>query len=305
MLQSLIRTIGNADADADAEAKIDDFPVNDDQRMEEAHVETQQIKNQQNLFKGLRFFLNREVPREPLVFMIRSFGGEISWDPSVACGSTFEETDKRITHQVSTVILQLLKYRCFVPCWRGCFSCPFCFQVCDRPKELMNMSHIDRYYIQPQWVFDSINRRTLLPVHDYFLGEILPPHLSPFIADRRVGDYIPPEERKLLGMVVNEDAEESRAVAPQPDSSEEDNEEEVSQPVMSVSRGKTEVVDEEESKKNLEKEELRLRKMMIRKKHKGLFRSMMKSQKRRVHEAKQLTRKRKLHDQAKLEEKKN
>ena len=30
-----------------------------------------------SLFKGLRFFLNRECPRETFEFVIRSFGGEV------------------------------------------------------------------------------------------------------------------------------------------------------------------------------------------------------------------------------------
>jgi len=35
----------------------------------------------------------------------------------------------------------------------------------------------------------------LFAVHKYFLGEVLPPHLSPFADEiRRVGDYVPPEE---------------------------------------------------------------------------------------------------------------
>ena len=35
-------------------------------------------------------------------------------------------------------------------------------------------------------------------MHKYFPGEILPPHLSPFMKDeRRIGDYVPPEEKKL------------------------------------------------------------------------------------------------------------
>ena len=142
------------------------------EKMEAAKKEAEQIKKLQTFFKGLKFFLGREIPREPLVFMIRAFGGEASWDATVAPGSTYEIDDKSITHQ-----------------------------ICDRPRDTVDMKHVDRFYIQPQWVFDSINRRELLPVHKYFVGEALPPHLSPFVSeDRRVGDYIPPEEKEMLGL---------------------------------------------------------------------------------------------------------
>ena len=142
------------------------------EKMEAAKKEAEQIKKLQTFFKGLKFFLGREIPREPLVFMIRAFGGEASWDATVAPGSTYEIDDKSITHQ-----------------------------ICDRPRDTVDMKHVDRFYIQPQWIFDSINRRELLPVHKYFVGEALPPHLSPFVSeDRRVGDYIPPEEKEMLGL---------------------------------------------------------------------------------------------------------
>ena len=37
----------------------------------------------------------------------------------------------------------------------------------------------------------------LLPPEDYFIGVILPPHLSPFVTEKE-GDYIPPERQALL-----------------------------------------------------------------------------------------------------------
>lgn len=45
--------------------------TDDPDRVEKAKVEAEKIKKLQNLFKGLKFFLNREVPRETLVFIIR------------------------------------------------------------------------------------------------------------------------------------------------------------------------------------------------------------------------------------------
>nr|BAC86285.1 unnamed protein product [Homo sapiens] len=61
-----------------------------------------------------------------------------------------------------------------------------------------------RCYVQPQWVFDSVNARLLLPVAEYFSGVQLPPHLSPFVTEKE-GDYVPPEKLKLLALQRGED----------------------------------------------------------------------------------------------------
>ena len=51
--------------------------------------------------------------------------------------------------------------------------------------------------MQPQWVFDSVNRRRLLCVDDYASGCVLPPHLSPFVEEGEQ-DYMPPEKEMQL-----------------------------------------------------------------------------------------------------------
>lgn len=64
-----------------------------------------------------------------------------------------------------------------------------------------------RYYIQPQWIADSVNYRRLLPVEDYFPGVDLPPHLSPFVKEEE-GDYIPPERQAMLDEMEQETTHE-------------------------------------------------------------------------------------------------
>lgn len=275
---SLVRTVVRTDED---DLEMDHIPTGDEDpaRLEEAREEALKAKNLQTLFKGLKFFLGREIPREPLVFMIRAFGGVVSWDSTVAPGATFTMDDPSVTHQIS-----------------------------DRPRDSIDMSNIGRDYVQPQWIFDSVNRRQLLPTHTYFLGEPLPPHLSPFISEeRRIGDYIPPEEKQVLGLEnpkeSKEEEEEEEDVEEESEEeieveSDEDEEEEEEEEKMKVEVGKTDKVDKDQVQKNMEAEEYKLRLMMIKKKHKGLYRSMMKSRKRRVHESNQLERKRKIHDDA-------
>lgn len=138
----------------------------DSEKIKKLKQEAVEVKKLKTLFKGLKFFINREVPREPLVLIIRSFGGKVSWDKSLFAGATFDETDETITHQ-----------------------------IVDRPQ--VSKQYMSRDYVQPQFVFDCVNQMTLLPVNKYFIGAVLPPHLSPFVDPNREEIYIPPEEKAL------------------------------------------------------------------------------------------------------------
>ncbi|KAH7847532.1 hypothetical protein Vadar_027245 [Vaccinium darrowii] len=120
---------------------------------EEDDEETRECKA---LFKNTKFFLSREVPRESLLFVIPAFGGVVSWEGE---GAPFNESDQTITHQ-----------------------------IVDRPTQ--GRRFLSREYVQPQWVYDSINARIILPVEEYLVGRVPPPHLSPFVDNEAVG-YVP------------------------------------------------------------------------------------------------------------------
>ncbi|XP_019866433.1 pescadillo homolog [Aethina tumida] len=287
------------------EVEIDNFNTEESpEKIEELKKEQEKIKRLKTLFKGKKFFLNREVPREPLVFIIRCFGGEVSWDKTLFVGATFDENDESITHQ-----------------------------IVDRQS--MSKHYISRYYIQPQWVFDCVNARELLPVNKYFMGEILPPHLSPFIDKDRDQQYIPPEERALLDpslleqmhkkdeQEVNgegdddeededeenegEDDEEGEGEEDEEEGEDDEEEEEAAgskKPKLSVTPG--EVYKEVPWEKNRqERQEFRLREKMIKKKHRKLYKSMMEGKKDRAKEIWLLRKKRRLHDEKAAAEKKS
>mgnify|MGYP001810557321 CR=1 FL=1 len=146
----------------------DEFPLVDEENpslLEKAQLEEEKLRKLKTLFQGLKFFLNREIPREQFVFAIRAVSGQVSWDKVAGLGATYQESDETITHQ-----------------------------IVDRP--IVGKQYLNRVYVQPQWVFDCINECTLLPVGDYLPGAVLPPHLSPFVVERE-GDYVPPEKRRL------------------------------------------------------------------------------------------------------------
>ncbi len=71
----------------------------------------------ERLFKGLVFFLGREVPREQLLFVIRAFGGVVAWQGE---GSPMDESDERITHQVR----QSQYVHALMACFHHSMKCP-------------------------------------------------------------------------------------------------------------------------------------------------------------------------------------
>ncbi|KAI5088167.1 pescadillo [Silurus meridionalis] len=290
---SLARVVSTAEED---EAEADHFPTEgEDMEKMEARVKAQQEEDQhKKLFEGLKFFLNREVPRESLAFVLRCFGAQVSWDKSLSIGSTYDVTDETITHH-----------------------------VVDRPK--LDKQYINRYYVQPQWVFDCVNAKILLPVEDYFLAVTLPPHLSPFVEEKE-GDYVPPERQKLLALQrgekpvaeqddEDEDEEDEEDEEEEDDAEEEEEEEEEEEQEaklrdmeqkrtqgkalsVKVTPGKATLDNRQRLEQEEKAEEKRLAIMMMKKKDKYLYNKIMFGKKRKVREANKMAAKRKAFDEA-------
>jgi len=136
-------------------------------KVDEAEGENkEQYVNTNKLFSGLKFFINREIPKSELRFMIRAFGGQDFTE--LDCS----EGDKKITHQ-----------------------------IVDRDLDKTKLK-ANREYVQPQWIFDSINAGILLPYHEYAHDATLPPHISPFTNDALKG-YIPKQREHLDELIAD------------------------------------------------------------------------------------------------------
>lgn len=287
-----LRRTGVSSEELTEEVELDQFPVTEDAELaDKAHKKYEEIKNLRKLFEGLRVFLNREVPRESLVFVLRSCGAEVSWDKTVfPCGALFPEDDETITHQ-----------------------------IVDRPQ--IEKQYISRYYVQPQWVYDSLNARKLLPVEKYFVGVILPPHLSPFSNEYKTQRYVPPEERALKdpNFVLREyrpaEEEDEKEISEDEEANDVDDmidedtltnvdkeEHKNKLKSMKVKSGEPHRINKNAERKDY-KQMFQLKEKMIRRKYRNLYKSMKQARIGRQKEIKLLKYKRRLHERKVAEEK--
>ncbi|KAK9323603.1 Pescadillo N-terminus-domain-containing protein [Lipomyces orientalis] len=124
-----------------------------------------------NLLSPFTLFIGREVPLEIVEFAIISLGGavvsesaldaylNVDTDAVPDAGEIDFDFDAR-QREVDALLKNVTH------------------QVCDRPALASRVP--GRIYVQPQWIFDSLNRGRLVPVDDYGVGATLPPHLSPW-----------------------------------------------------------------------------------------------------------------------------
>ncbi|CAK9087236.1 Pescadillo homolog (AtPES) [Durusdinium trenchii] len=134
----------------------------EDEQIQQIEDNERQIQARTNLLKGCTLWLSREVPFEPLEFVARAFGADV-----LSADMGAQSDDARITHFVT-----------------------------DRPGT-NHSKNLKCEYVQPQWVFDSVNARLLLPVKRYAPNHTLPPHLSPFV-DNAAEGYTPDYAKEIM-----------------------------------------------------------------------------------------------------------
>lgn len=149
------------------------------------------------LFADFTFFLSRETPRAPLELLLKAFGcRRVGWDRTLGEGGfTADEGDARVTHQVVDRPGLLAG---------GGVAAGAEVQGCEDNTRVPG-----RVYVQPQWVWDCVNRGRLVRTDLYAPGATLPPHLSPWVKLKR-GVYDPTksvEEQEGEGEAEDEEAE--------------------------------------------------------------------------------------------------
>lgn len=222
------------------------------------------------LFSKFLFFIGREVPMDILELCILSAGGnlisEIALDEmKVNQPEAYSKLDlSNVTHQ-----------------------------IVDRPK--VNAKVAGRTYVQPQWVFDSINKAELLPVNEYGPGETLPPHMSPwgdsgaYNPDAAITDDIEGEESD-----EEVDANDEEDVEEEDEAAREQRELELEASGVKFSdRSEEKDKKRKRSAKSAEEEEKELKKIMMSNKLKKLYNKMQHGIEKKDNRTELLTKKRK------------
>jgi len=116
---------------------------------------------------------------------------------------------------------------------------------------------LNRAYIQPQWVYDSVNEKLLLPINEYTVNATLPPHLSPFVDDKQVG-YTPARREN-----IDKIKEAMEQGIPYINADEEDEEDDTPETAEDVIEEKVEeeVEEVQEDDEELEEEQFNQREM--------------------------------------------
>ncbi|KAB0405317.1 hypothetical protein E2I00_010020, partial [Balaenoptera physalus] len=240
------------------------------------------------LFEGLKFFLNREVPREALAFVIRSFGGNVSWDKSLCIGATYDVTDSGITHQIVDRPGQQ------TPVIGRCSGVSDYFPGVQLPPHLSPfVSEKEGDYMPPEKLQLLALQRGEHPGNLNESEEEDEEEDDEGDGDKEGGKEEEEEEDKEAG---SEREEEARLTAPE--------EPRMEQKKPRVMAGTVKLEDKQRLAQEEESEAKRLAIMMMKKREKYLYNKIMFGKRRKIREANKLVEKRKAHDEAARSEKK-
>lgn len=171
----------------------------DSKEIEKIQQQDEDTKVLKNLFKNCVFFISREVPKELFAMVILSCGGLYGDDSE---NSSFQYNDKRITHY-----------------------------IVDRKAEFVEFVK-NKEFVQPQWVFDSVNQRKMLPLAEYGPGKQLPAHISPFF-EYDNNEYKP----KIIKRIENNEIKEEKIFV-KAEESEDEKEGELNEMLLSNNKKK-------------------------------------------------------------------
>lgn len=259
-----------------------------------------------HLFLQTTFYLSRETPREPLEFLLRSFGCKrIGWDAVLGDGAfTDNELDPSITHQ----IVDRPPVVGLPPVVAGSDTTP-------RPSGRVP----GRTYIQPQYIWDCINIGHLLPPADYAPGALLPPHLSPWVKvsaggydpaapitggedveevsdtedDTGMTEDIDDRDDEDKEMVDEIDVSEDEESEDEEEAARREHQKELEAEVAGVKPPTTDAKKKKKSKQQREEEEQKeMQKIMMTKKKRKLYEKMIYSNKKKEDETETLRQKR-------------
>jgi len=198
------------------------------------------------LFAKHTFYLSRETPRQPLEFILRSFGCKrIGWDAVLGDGSyTESDLDPSITHHVVDR-----------PPIMGAAPHSEDTEMEGTTKRPANGRVPGRIYVQPQYVWDCVNAGRLLRPDAYAQGAELPPHLSPW-QQAKEGEYDPTAPLPQTEEVEEseDEAEETEAMALENGTSQ-DVEDEVDEEWNGMDTAGSDDDDDEEDESEEEEEE--------------------------------------------------
>ncbi|OBA27600.1 hypothetical protein HANVADRAFT_52057 [Hanseniaspora valbyensis NRRL Y-1626] len=249
----------NDEEDKENEDALDKFEDSNKNKGDLLQQPSKYDSPQATLFENFTFYIGREVSLDIIQFLILACGGKTICEADLDM-SELKPDLSQVTHH-----------------------------ICDRPVLRQRLANV--VYIQPQWIFDSINKGELQAANLYLPGEKLPAHLSPW------GDAIGYDPTANNGEEEDdEDEMDAEQIAEEDVDVEEEDEDliaqkELEQEAKGVYKDTANADEAKKSKKkakSAEEEEKDMKLVMMSNKQKKLYTKMQYSNKQKDDEIKKL-----------------